>query len=66
MTRPPKPPAERRKPPEELLREAVNAAGVAVVKAGFDAIDELAERGTSEVKKFILQQLTSRVRKPAK
>ena len=52
-----------RKTNEELLREAVNAAGVAVVKAGFDAIDELAERGTDELKNFILGMLTSRVKK---
>jgi hypothetical protein len=36
------------------MREAVNAAGVAVVKTGFDAIDEIAERGAHEVKKLIL------------
>jgi hypothetical protein len=50
----------RKKTNEELLREAINGAGVAVVKAGFDAIDELAERGTQEIKKLILQGLTNR------
>jgi hypothetical protein len=59
--------AKRALPPpksnEQLLREAVNAAGVAVVKAGFDAIDELAARGTDELKKLILSGLTSRAKK---
>lgn len=60
---PPKRATTPRKTNEELLREAVNTAGVAVVKAGFDAIDELAERGTDELKNLILDMLTNRVKK---
>jgi hypothetical protein len=50
------------KTPEQLAREAVNAAGVAIVKRGFDALDELAEIGKREVKRAILGALTSRPR----
>lgn len=37
------------------MREAVNTAGVQLVSAGFDAIDQLAARGKLELKKAILR-----------
>lgn len=43
------------KTPQQLLREATNAAAVSVVKHGFDAIDELAEMGKEILKKALLR-----------
>ena len=54
------------KTPEQQLREVVNAAGVAVVAAGFNAIDELAEMGKKHIKGAILKALTSKPAKPAR
>ena len=41
-------------------REAVNSQGVEIVRKGFDAIDQLAEIGTRELKKTILKLLTGK------
>lgn len=53
-------PVPKKKIPDELLREAVNAKGVEIVEQGFQAIDELAEAGKRRLKKAILEILTSR------
>jgi hypothetical protein len=57
-------PMPRKKTPEELIREATNAAAVSVVKAGFDAIDQLAEIGKDHLKKAILRGISGK--EPAK
>jgi hypothetical protein len=58
------------KTPQQQMREAVNAAGVAVVAAGFNAIDELADLAKTRIKRAILDALTSkpanRIRRPHK
>lgn len=51
------------KTPEERIREAVNMAGVAIVQQGFDAIDELAERGKFELKKRLISLVAARKKK---
>jgi hypothetical protein len=61
--RPPAPPP-RQKSPEELLREAANTAAVAVVKSGFDAIDQLTELGKNHLKKAILRGISGRTDQP--
>jgi hypothetical protein len=50
----------KKKTREQQLREAVNTTGVEIVKAGFDAIDEIAELGKQKLKKTILEMLTGR------
>jgi hypothetical protein len=50
---PPSPPKIR----EQELRDAVNNAGVEIVRAGFDALDQLADMATRQVKKAIVNAL---------
>jgi hypothetical protein len=46
------------------MREAVNAAAVSAVAAGFNAIDELAERGKDHLKKAIIRSLSGKRGQP--
>jgi hypothetical protein len=55
-----RPEPQRRKTPEELLREVRNSAIVAVVTSGFDAIDELTERGKEALKKRIIRAIAGK------
>ena len=48
-------PAKKTK--EQKAREAVNAAAVAVVAQGFEAIDELAEHGKNWLKRQLIQAI---------
>lgn len=50
----------RKKTPEELMRETLNAAAVSVVAAGFNAIDELAEMAKNHLKKRIIRSLSGK------
>ncbi len=60
--RPSPPQAEqlRKKSPEEVLREATNAAAVSVVAAGFDAIDQLGEMAKDRLKKALIRGISGK------
>jgi hypothetical protein len=61
----PAPKPQRQKSPEEILRERVNEAAVAVVARGFEAIDELAEQGKNFLKRELIRAVSPpRKRKP--
>lgn len=64
MPQKPTPPPQRKKTPQELAREGVNAAAVSVVKAGFDAIDELGEIAKDFLKESILKGIGGKRTKP--
>lgn len=54
------PAGERRKSPEEVLRESVNAAAVVMVDNGFQAIDQLAERGKNYLKRQLIRAISGK------
>lgn len=54
----PLPPPPRKKSPEELLRETVNAAAVSVVATGFTAIDHLAKHGSDWLKGKLIEGIS--------
>lgn len=65
MSKPlPKPQEARKKSPEEQLREAVNNAAIALVAAGFSAIDDVAERGKDGLKKAIIRGMSAARKDP--
>lgn len=64
MPDPARPMRSERKTPEQLAREVVNSAGVAIVQAGFDAIDELAEIGKDRLKRLLISGISKPKRSP--
>lgn len=50
----------RKKTPQEILLEARNAAAVAVVQSGFDALDELAEIGKNHLKRALIRGISGK------
>lgn len=60
MAPPRRPDPPRKKTPEEVLREATNAAAVSVVAAGFDAIDQLGEMAKDRIKRALIRGISGK------